>query len=99
MNYFLKNYRGLTLFLSNENLPIDNNAAERILRNPVIGRKSWYGTHSPDGADTAAVLFSIFESCKLNQVNPAAYLKALIQSLHAGTSLFTPAVYKTTLST
>jgi transposase len=99
MNYFLKNYKGLTLFLTNENLPIDNNAAERILRNPVIGRKTWYGTHSPQGADTAAVMFSIFESCKLNNVNPSTYLKRLTQALHAGEPLFTPATYKTTLST
>ena len=98
MNYFLKNYKGLTLFLTNENLPIDNNAAERILRNPVIGRKTWYGTHSPQGGDTAAVLFSIFESCKLNNVNPSAYLKRVIQAIHAGEPLFTPATYKTTLS-
>lgn len=99
MNYFLKNYTELTLFMTNECLPIDNNGAERILRNPVIGRKTWYGTHSPAGADTAAVLFSIFESCKLNEVNPAMYMKALVQSLHSGAPLFTPAVYKNNLGT
>ncbi len=95
MVYFLNNFEGLTLFLSNESLPIDNNAAERILRNPVIGRKTWYGTHSPQGADTAAVLFSIFESCKLNRVNPSAYLNRLVQALHAGEPLFTPHSYAT----
>lgn len=95
MVYFLNNYEGLTLFLTNEALPIDNNTAERILRNPVIGRKTWYGTHSPQGADTAAVLFSIFESCKLNRVNPAAYLNRLVQALHAGEALFTPHTYST----
>jgi transposase len=94
MNYFLKNYEGLTIFLTNADLPIDNNAAERILRNPVIGRKTWYGTHSPQGADTAAVLFSIFESCKLNQVNPSSYLKALLKTLHSSAPLFTPASFK-----
>jgi hypothetical protein len=99
MNYFLKNYPGLTLFLSNEELPIDNNAAERILRNPVIGRKTWYGTHSPEGADTAAVLFSIFESCKLNNVSPSAYLKQMLQALHAGAPLLTPHSYKVSLNT
>ena len=95
MNYFLKNYAGLTLFLTHENLPIDNNAAERILRNPVIGRKTWYGNHSPQGADTTAVLFSIFESCKLNRVNPSKYLNRLIQALHAQEPLFTPYTYST----
>ena len=98
MVYFLKNYEGLTRFITREALPIDNNAAERILRNPVIGRKTWYGTHSPQGADTAAVLFSIFESCKLNQVDPAAYLKRLVQALHAGEALFTPHTYATQIA-
>jgi len=46
MGYFLKNYEGLTLFLKNPDLPIDNNPAERQLRSPVVGRKTWYGTHS-----------------------------------------------------
>lgn len=93
MVYFLKNFDGLTLFLTHAGLPIDNNPAERILRNPVIGRKTWYGTHSPQGADTAAVLFSITESCKLNKVNPAAYLQRLVQALHIGEALFTPQTY------
>jgi transposase len=98
MVYFLNNYQGLTLFLTHEALPIDNNAAERILRNPVIGRKTWYGNHSPEGADTAAVLFSIFESCKLNKVSPSAYLNRLVQAIHAGEALFTPHSYATQLS-
>lgn len=98
MTYFLKNYEWLTLFLTNAEIPIDNNPAERILRNPVIGRKTWYGNHSPQGADTAAVLFSIFESCKINNVNPSVYLNRLIQTLHAGGALFTPYVYATQIA-
>ena len=50
MSYFLENYDGLTLFLKNPSLPIDNNQQERLLRNPVVGRKTWYGTHSKRGA-------------------------------------------------
>ena len=44
MSYFLKNYKALTLFVKNKDLPIDNNPQERLLRNPVVGRKTWYGT-------------------------------------------------------
>lgn len=95
MAYFLRNYVGLILFVSHAELPIDNNPAERILRNPVIGRKSWYGTHSPQGADTAAVLFSIVESCKLNRISANAYLSRLIRALHSGEPLFTPFTYAT----
>jgi len=87
MGYFLENYEGLTLFLKNPQIPIDNNPQERILRNPVIGRKTWYGTHSERGAQTAAILFSIVETCKLNQVSPREYLKNLVQDIHQGKNI------------
>lgn len=94
MNYFLKNYDGLARFLDNPDLPIDNNPQERLLRNPVIGRKTWYGTHSKLGAKTSSVMFSVSESCKLNQINPREYLKRLVEDLHAGKPAFTPAEFK-----
>ena len=96
MNYFLGNYDELTLFITNPEFPIDNNAAERILRNPVIGRKTWYGTHSRQGAETTAVLFSIIESCRLNKVNPRKYLPALVAAIHKGEPPFTPHIYAKT---
>ena len=94
MNYFLKNYDGFTAFIKNKDLPIDNNPQERLLRNPVIGRKTWYGTHSRRGAETMAVLFSVMESCKLNKINPRKYLKNLVQDLHQGRKSYTPREYK-----
>ena len=94
MSYFLRNYEGLTLFLSHPGLPIDNNSQERQLRSPVVGRKTWYGTHSKRGAETAAVLFSLVESCKLNQVNPRNYFKKLVESLHLGKKLYSPREFK-----
>lgn len=94
MSYFLENYGALTLFCGNPSLPIDNNPQERLLRSPVIGRKTWYGTHSERGAETTAVLFSLVESCKLNGVNPREYMKKLVQDLHQGLPAFTPKEYK-----
>lgn len=94
MSYFLKNYDGLTRFLGDARLPIDNNAQERLLRSPVVGRKTWYGTHSKRGAETAAILFSLVESCKLNKVNPREYVKCLVQDLHLNKSPFTPKEFK-----
>lgn len=94
MAYFLKNFNELTLFLKNVDLPIDNNPQERLLRNPVIGRKTWYGTHSKRGAQTAAILFSLVESCKLNNINPREYFKILIHHLHQKKTAFTPAEFK-----
>lgn len=92
--YFLENYAGLTLFLKDPALPIDNNAQERLLRNPVIGRKTWYGTHSKRGARTTAILFSLVESCKLNGVNPREYFKCLVQDLHLEKFPYSPHQFK-----
>lgn len=94
MSYFLGNYEALTLFCGNTSLPIDNNPQERLLRSPVIGRKTWYGTHSERGAETTAILFSLVESCKLNGINPREYIKKLVQDLHQGLPAFTPREYR-----
>ena len=94
IDYFLKNYEGLTRFIDTPEVPIDNNTQERLLRSPVIGRKTWYGTHSPRGAKTMAVMFSIIQSCHLNKVNPREYFPKIVQQIHAGLSPMTPHQYK-----
>lgn len=94
LRYYLGNYEGLTLFLADPGVPIDNNSQEGRLRNPVVGRKTWYGTHSQRGAWTAAVLFTLVESCKLNHVNPQEYIPALTADLLAGRPVTTPAEFK-----
>lgn len=94
LTYFLDNYEGLTLFLSDPEIPIDNNSQERLLRSHVVGRKTWYGTHSEQGANTAAILFSLVESCKLVGVNPREYFKNLVQDLLVGKEAYTPKEFK-----
>lgn len=92
--YFLKYYDGLTLFLGNPAVPIDNNPSERLLRSPVVGRKTWYGTHSKKGAEVAAVHFTIVESCKLIGVNPRKYYPAMVDRIHKNQAILTPSEYK-----
>lgn len=93
IDYFNKNFDELTLFLKFEDVPIDNNSQERLMRSPVIGRKTWYGTHSKRGAETNAVLFSLVESCKLNKVNPREYFKDIVHAIHEKRPIFTPSEY------
>lgn len=93
INYFINNYVELTRFLKNKNLPIDNNSQERLMRRPVVGRKTWYGTHSPKGAKTNAVLFSLVESCRLNKVNPREYFSAIVKAIHENQDIFTPSKF------
>jgi len=94
LNYFLENYESLTVCLEDAEVSLDNNLQERLLRSHVVGRKTWYGTHSEQGAETAAILFSIVETCKLNSVNPREYFKNLVQDLLSGKNPYTPNEYK-----
>lgn len=94
MNYFLKNYDELTHFITDPEVAIDNNSQERLLRSPVVGRKTWYGTHSQRGAETNAILFTLVQSCKLCGVNPREYFRCLVQDLRAGKSPLTPSEFK-----
>lgn len=94
LNYFLGNYNGLTLFLGNHLVPIDNNSQEALLRNPVVGRKTWYGTHSERGARTAAIFYTIVESCKLNKVNPREYLPIQVENIKNKLPIQTPSKFK-----
>jgi len=93
IDYFLKNIDSLTYFLKFEDLPIDNNAQERLMRSPVVGRKTWYGTHSKRGALTHAMMFTLVESCKLNKVNPRDYFRDIVHAIHEKRPIFTPHEY------
>jgi len=93
MNYFLNHYEGLILCTSNIEIPLDNNLSEREIRSPVVGRKTWYGTHSKRGAETTAVHFSIISSCKLNGVNPRNYYPWIAERILQGKEILTPHQY------
>jgi transposase len=75
VRYMLKHWNGLMLFLEDPRIPLDNNAAERALRGPVVGRKNFYGNRSQRGAQVAAILYSLIETAKLQGVNPSEYLR------------------------
>jgi transposase len=74
IDYMLSLWPGLTRFLSDPRVPLDNNAAERALRGIVVGRKNHYGSHSRRGAEVAAILYTLFESAKLAGVDPHRYV-------------------------
>jgi transposase len=76
--YTLSIWDRLTRFVEDARIPLDNNATERAIRGPVVGRKNHYGSKSRRGTEVAATLYSILETIKLYDVNPAAYLAAAI---------------------
>jgi len=85
ISYMLGLWPGLTRFLEDPRIPLDNNATERGLRGLVVGRKNHYGSRSKRGTEVAALFYSLIESAKLCGVEPKAYL---LQAVHA--ALTTP---------
>jgi len=72
--YALGDWERLTRFVDDPHVPLDNNATERGVRGPVVGRKNHYGSKSRRGTEAAAILYSLLETAKLHDVDPAAYL-------------------------
>lgn len=93
IGYYWNNYEGLTRCLKDVEIPLDNNGQEGLLRPPVVGRKTWLGTHSERGAKTAATLQSIDASCRLNKVNQREYFPYVVGCIHRGESPPTPYEY------
>jgi transposase len=61
--------------LADARIPLDNNATERGIRGPVVGRKNHYGSKSRRGTEIAAVFYTLLETAKLVGVDPATYLR------------------------
>ena len=76
----LNHWQGLTLFVDNPQVPLDNNIAENTLRGPVTGRKNYYGSASVWSAQLAAALFSILKTLVLWQINPRHWLTAYLSA-------------------
>jgi transposase len=80
VRYMLERWEGLTRFVDDPLIPLDNNAAERMLRGPVVGRKNHYGSRSLRGTQVAALFYTLCETAKLVGVDPHAYL---LRALHS----------------
>lgn len=93
IEYTTKRWAGLTLFLTDKRLPLSNNEAERTIRHAVVGRKNYYGSGNHSGAETAATLFTIIESCKKNDIDPRSFLLMTLQKAARREQLETPLEY------
>jgi transposase len=75
IEYMGNMWHGLVLFLDDPAIPLHNNASERALRGPVIGRVNHFGSRSRRGTEAAAILYSLVESAKRAGIEPSAYLE------------------------
>ena len=74
INYALKRMPKARPYLDHGILELDNNTAERAIRPVTLGRKNFLFMGSEAGGDAAAIAYTLMETCKLNHVNPEAWL-------------------------
>jgi len=81
LRYLLNQWHYLNRFLADGQLQIDNNGAERSIKPFVIGRKNWVMNQTPRGAHASAVLYSLIQTAKANNLEPFAFLKHLLEEI------------------
>lgn len=81
ISYCRKQWNKLTAFLQDGRLELDNNRSERSIKPFVIGRKNWLFANTPRGARASAVIYSIVETAKENDLNPFQYLSYLFEEM------------------
>jgi len=77
MQYFLRHWKGLTVFLREPGAPLDNNLCERALKRAVLHRKNALFYRTLHGAEVGDLFMSLVHTCELNGVNSFHYLVAL----------------------
>ena len=82
--YFAHHWEGLTLFLGDGRIEIDNNSLERSIRPVALTRKNSLFAGNESAARDWAVLASLIETCRLNDVNPQEYLTWTLDAICAG---------------
>ncbi len=73
-------WNGLTLFVDDSRIPMDNNYGERLMRGPAVGRKNYYGSGSEWSGRLAMMLFSIFATLALWKINPQRWLSVYFEA-------------------
>ena len=81
LDYALNQKRYLMEFLEDPKVPLDNNAAEGAIRPFVIGKKNWVMIDTVYGASASAIIYSIAETAKANNLKPYQYFKYILEEM------------------
>ena len=79
--YALNQEKYLRVFLTDGDVPIDNNASERAIRGFCIGKKNWQMIDTIHGAKSSAIIYSIVETAKANNLKPFDYVQYLLEEI------------------
>lgn len=81
VSYAMNQERYLRVFLQDGDVPIDNNASERAIRGFCVGKKNWQMIDTINGAKTSAIIYSIVETAKANNLKPFDYVRYLLEEI------------------
>ena len=81
IGYALNQEKYLRVFLTDGDVPIDNNASERAIRGFCIGKKNWQMIDTINGAKSSAIIYSIVETAKANNLKPFDYVQHLLEEI------------------
>jgi transposase len=81
IGYMLSRWASFTRFLEDARVCMTNNAAERAIRPLAVGRRNWTFAGSDAGGRRAAAMYTLIETCKLNDVDPRAWLADVLARL------------------
>src|SRR6201996_1110532 len=84
INYALSRWEGLTRFLDDGRIELDNNTVERSIRPITLNRKNALFAGSDGGADHWATIATLIETCKLNEIDPLSYLTDVLARIVNG---------------
>ena len=84
--YTLPRWQKLSLYTTNAILNIDNNPVENAIRPVALGRKNYLFAGSHEAAQRAAMIYSLFATCRLHKINPYDWLKEVLQRMHLYTT-------------
>lgn len=81
LNFIINQEKYLKVFLEDGDVPIDNSASERAIRTFCLGKKNWMFHNTAKGASASAMVYSISETAKLNNLRPYYYFKYILTEL------------------
>ena len=81
INYMTTRWECFERFLESGAIPLDNNASEQAVKNPVMGKKAWLFFGSEAGGHAAAVFYTLTATCRRLKIDPYAYLKDVFERL------------------
>lgn len=81
LGYVINQEKYLKVFLEDGDVPIDNSASERAIRTFCLGKKNWLFHNTAKGANASALVYSISETAKLNNLRPYYYFRYILTEL------------------